>query len=148
MIATIKQYIKEFKENKVEFLAEFPSLLSSPCKHDSNVMSFSELRGQHRCPMENSPNTYNITKLAYRRKCDQSWISETQQLIMTLKSTVLTEQVDAIPIAYGLSGYSLHVASIRSIFTELMRICHSKGIYVYALSTDGQFYQMCQGCWR
>ena len=169
MITTIKQYIKEFKENKVEFLAEFPSLLSSPCKHDNNVMSFSELRGQHRCPMENSPNTYNITELAYRRKCDQSRISETQQLMMTLKSTVQeaynvlrmpakevivalisdmdrikqAEQVHAIPIAYGLSGYSLPVASIRSIFTELLRICHSKGIYVCALSTDGQFYQMC-----
>ena len=167
-ISVLKSLIKDFKEERVHFLGEFPSLLSSPCCHTEDIHLITELRGQHGSQKCTTSNRSDVHELAFARQFDQTRILETQRLVATLKHTLheaynvlrtpakevvvavisdmdrikKAEQVHAIPIAYGLSGYSLPVASIRGLVTELLEICYNKGIYVCALSSDGQFYQM------
>ena len=53
------------------------------------------------------------------------------------------KKIHAIPIAYGMSGYSSKVNSLRSMSHELVSVCTDKDIDARALSTDGQFYQLC-----
>lgn len=48
----------------------------------------------------------------------------------------------AIPIAYGLSGYSLKVDSIRELMLTLILQCEQNGMRVDAVSADGQFCRL------
>ena len=64
-------------------------------------------------------------------------------LISDMDQVREAEQSHSIPMSYGLPGHSLQVQSIHSMLTELVQVCHAKGIYVCTHSTDGQFYNMC-----
>ena len=50
--------------------------------------------------------------------------------------------IHGVPVAYGLSGYSLTVQSMRSMMENIICECYDRDIAVKALSTDGQFYRL------
>ena len=48
----------------------------------------------------------------------------------------------AIPVAYGLKGYSLATDALRKTLQHVLLACHQKGMYVPVASFDGQWYRL------
>ena len=151
--------IKTYLSEKVVLLAEFPSNISLPCKHPewSLCEDSPDPRGYHGVFSENFQECAeaNGRNLAIKL---QTNLSNVRQMIMKadnclheiynalripakevlvavlsdLDRTKTTEQVHAIPIAYGLSGYSLKVEAVPSIIQDLIEVCHQRSIFVRA----------------
>lgn len=49
------------------------------------------------------------------------------------------EMPHAIPIAYGLKGYSLKSESLRNMINHVVQTCHASGLHVPVISFDGQW---------
>ena len=48
----------------------------------------------------------------------------------------------AIPVSFGLAGYSVKTENIRSLLFNVLRECVKRGLHVPVLSSDGQFYKL------
>lgn len=48
----------------------------------------------------------------------------------------------AIPVAYGLAGYSLKTENIRRLLLQVLIECAQRNLHVPVLSSDGQFYKL------
>ena len=155
----LKQKLKLYKGSHVHFSCEIPSLIASPCSHDMTVVNdLSNVHCMHTStywPVEHGFLTkYDRTSLPCVRKdflkvdrCLEA-MYEIQRLpakevlvaiISDMDRIKEAEQVHAMPISYGLSGYSLHGSTLRIFFTELVEVCFAKWLTVRALSADGQF---------
>ena len=155
--AILKAKIKEYTEECVELLAEFPSCNSSVCTHTGKTYQIENARGYHASP----PNRDSSVKQTYARltkigqtimrtvKCIEEMYdvlrTPGKEVLVTLLSDMdrmkQSEHAHAIPIAYGLSGYSLKVEVIRSMVAEITTACTEQGLKVVAVSSDGQFYK-------
>ena len=156
--AILKAKIKEYTEVCVELLAEFPSCNSSVCTHTGKTYQIENARGYHAIP----PNRDSSVKQTYARlteigqtimrtvKCIEEMYdvlrTPGKEVLVTLLSDMdrmkQSEHAHAIPIAYGLFGYSLKVEVIRSMVAEITTACTEQGLKVVAVSSDGQFYKL------
>ena len=169
MVEELKSSINTFKQEQVTFLCEFPSSLSHPCVHLHMAQNQKSVQVHHQLQNDGDMNRPHRRDQMRAQKVQATSLSSTQQSIVSVETCLKhmynimqipakeivvalisdmdrikqSEQVHAMPIAYGLSGYSLTVESVRSMLTELLAVCNNKGLKVCALSTDGQFYKMC-----
>ena len=165
-VTNIKTMIRTYLSEKVVLLGEFPSNVSLPCGHTEGSMDLENLRGLH-----DGSSVVGIGKSDKSISFNvQAGMESVRQIIMRadnclhemynvmrvpakevlvavlsdLDRTKTHEQhIQAIPIAYGLSGYSLKVEAVRSIIHELIELCYQRSIAVRSVSSDGQFYKLC-----
>lgn len=164
----IASQIQEYIHKKVRLLAEFPSSISVPCNHFEErcqpetcpKMTHSDAREDVDHKKVEQINAVKVGKLT--PQSIQTLLKKAEQCITDMYNilrlpakeilvTVLSDMdrtigatgIHGVPIAYGLSGYSLKVGSVRSMINEIITKCQEKGIYIQSISTDGQFYQMC-----
>ena len=161
-IEQLKEMVKKYSEENVVLLAEFSSVFSVPCNHCDSVADVKDLRGYHGLSNEET----NRENSCFKTSCSISFAKEVlmkgeaqllecynvlripaKEVIVAMISDLdrmkKRETPHAFPVAYGLSGYSLKVESVRSMVSEIIEVCHEKGITIRCVSTDGQFYKLC-----
>ena len=165
-VMIIKEMIRTYLSEKVVLLGEFPSNISLQCNHTEGSMTGDNLRGLHGYSSEERSEESGLG-IAYKIHAEmgnvrqvimraENCLHEMYNVVRIPAKEVLVavlsdldrtktqeQQVQAIPIAYGLSGYSLKVEAVRSIIHELIEVCHQSSITVRSVSSDGQFYKLC-----
>jgi hypothetical protein len=158
-VPTIKSMIAQYCAEKVELVAEFPASFCRPCSHTSAVDSKMCARSNHsggnsvdwqmkQFQLELKNVTQTLLKAGKTHE-------EIYELLRTPGKEVLVtvlsdldrkqerERVHAIPVAYGIAGYSLSSENVRSILEHVTKSCQERGLEVRAMSSDGQFYKLC-----
>lgn len=63
-------------------------------------------------------------------------------MLSDLDRTPKPEMPHAVPIAYGLTGYSLQTDCMRKAITYILNECQQRGVKVDVVSSDGQFHRL------
>ena len=162
-VQQLKQMLRKYTEEKVVLLAEFPSVFSKPCNHFDMAADVQDVRGYHGLSNETTiresssfkPTSCFISVAKEILMKGETQLNEIYNVLPIPAKEVIVALVSdldrmkkieiphAFPVAYGLSGYSLKVESVRSMVSEIIKVCHEKGITIRCISTDGQFYKLC-----
>ncbi|KAK7507914.1 hypothetical protein BaRGS_00000879 [Batillaria attramentaria] len=155
-IRDLQDRLKQYSRDRVRFLAEVPSAtVSRTCLH--SVTSTTD------CGLNCHPSPEN----AFNKKCQvkevtvstlqtlacetKDCLEEAYTLSRSLASEVLVfmlsdldrihrrEQQHSVPVAYALKGYSLTSSVLRQLIDEVLKRCFERGLYVPAVSFDGQW---------
>lgn len=150
--------LSEYSKEKVHLIAELPELTSVQCSHRDCVTDKQEVRGYHdkiAAKKYNKNDNYSLSRITEVLLKVEILLHDIYNILRIPPKEVIVALVSdlnqmrkieiphAFPIAYGLSGYSLKVETMRSVTCEIIEVCHKKGIIIRTLSTDGQFYKVC-----
>ncbi|MEW8542406.1 MAG: YqaJ viral recombinase family protein, partial [Candidatus Thiodiazotropha sp.] len=150
-VAKLLTDIEEFKKTNVTFLCEVQSSKGLECRE-----MISDLHGKlcfHINP-GTSEETLNIrtvqTWLYECLTCLESSYQLTRNraseflgfMISDLDRLYKEEELHAVPIAYGLKGYSLSTQTLRAMMEYVLFECHKRGLYVPVCSCDGQWHRV------
>ncbi|CAG2209236.1 unnamed protein product [Mytilus edulis] len=149
------QKVNEFV-NSCHFVAEFPSLRSLPCNCPP-AFSKTDVFKSHR----SKESDRDISKLPLQEmsiileKCcsalDQAYNilrKPAKEVLLTVLSdlernaTIDNTFAHALPIQYGLSGFSLTMISVRNILKDAVSACTEKELNVKVIAFDGQFLEI------
>lgn len=149
--------IKEFCEENVTFLAEVPSLKAiSECNHPSVSQKEEEIGHHSHNEMNKDKRTLALQECTIPDMLT-NWYEMKESLLEAnslgrhLASEVLVflisdldrvhkrERQHAVPVAYALKGYSLTSDLLREMLDEVLKRCFELGLYVPAVSYDGQW---------
>ncbi|CAG2230153.1 unnamed protein product [Mytilus edulis] len=148
LLADLKAYSKQ-----CEFIAEFPSLRSVPCEclptsnasdmYGNHVdlehlsdMSFEDVPSFIQKSMEATNTAYNILR------------KPAKEVLVTVISDLDRQSrgddsvVHAVPIHYGLSGFSLSMSSVRKLLHQVVCAIHARRLNTKAIAFDGQFLEI------
>ena len=152
--------IASFQQNNIEFVGEFPSVSAISCVH-KGLRDPHQVYGYHKDLFQhienfkvNSPPT--IQEMQQNTYGIQNNIKEAYQLLRTPAKEVLVALITdvdrikspssdvphAVPVAYGLSGYSLKVENVRDMIYNILMACKKRKLHVPVISFDGQFYKI------
>ena len=150
--AAINALIDDFRQTNIKLLAQFPSAKAIQCMHCNQDDDNQIVYGQHDTGDRYDNLTTNEAK-QFLYKVKTSMTEAHQLLRVPAKEVIVALLTDldrikkpdvphAVPIAYGMSGYSTTTQSVRSILYELVDICKDAGLHVPVLAFDGQFYKL------
>ena len=148
--------LKNYAQTGV-FVAEFPSLSGIPCQC-REATSLDDIHGTHMSAkgavvVQNDLNAHTMsTTLDAASKA----VSDAYQLLRRPAKEVLVTVVSdlerqsdhtstfghAVPIQYGLSGFSLPMITARNFLCEAVKACLDKDLKVKAIAFDGQFLEL------
>ena len=151
-IPVIKEKIENFLINNVTFLVEIPSVYGIECDGKSETTNVFCMHSQTDASSEKE--LFNVRQLQIKVRKLQ--VSVTQAYILTrTKATEFlgfmlsdldreyhSERHPAVPVAYGLKGYSLPTTTIRKMIEFVLKECWDKGLYTPICCFDGQWSHM------
>ena len=155
---TAIELTKELKQfaGKSTFVCEFPSLQGIPCK--CVVLNGDDVYGQHRKEVESCDEIYPTmedlmvsveTAKTVINRCHDILRRPAKDVLVTVASDLdrMVDETDrpvhAVPIQYGLSGYSLKMPSVRGLLSEACNACEQHDLGVKLIAFDGQFFRNC-----
>lgn len=146
----VTEEIKQFVENNVIFLCEFPSVQGIECSLESQgTFCYHQRNTKKTMPL--LMDTSFVKKVlcqcesTMKRAYELSRTRATEFLgfmVSDLDRTYDAEMHHAIPVAYGLKGYSLPTSTLREMVEHVVQVCMQKGLYIPVCSFDGQWYRM------
>jgi hypothetical protein len=147
-IAAIQTKIDKFVRENVSFLCEVQSVTGIECDikpigifcfhpprqpyKDSISIQFTQTL-LHECE-QRIGSAYNLTRTRASEFLGF--------MISDLDRQYREEEMHAVPIAYGLKGYSLPNSVMRDIMEYVLLECSKRGLYTPICSFDGQWYKM------
>ncbi|XP_071137033.1 uncharacterized protein [Mytilus edulis] len=157
-LKTIKEKIKTYCDNKVQFLAEIPSCqVNRECKHEhSSVESEKIGRNCHTSCLDSvKPHTkHDVTTLQMTTIEINSCLDQAYSLERHLASEVLIflisdldriherEKQHSTPVGFSMKGYSLTSSVMRKMIDDTLQRCYLNGLYTPVVSFDGQWSQL------
>ncbi|VDI45652.1 Hypothetical predicted protein [Mytilus galloprovincialis] len=157
-LKTIKEKIKTYCDNKVQFLAEIPSCqVNRECKHEhSSVESEKIGRNCHTSCLDSvKPQTkHDVTTLQMTTIEINSCLDQAYSLERHLASEVLIflisdldriherEKQHSTPVGFSMKGYSLTSSVMRKMIDDTLQRCYLNGLYTPVVSFDGQWSQL------
>ncbi|VDI80060.1 Hypothetical predicted protein [Mytilus galloprovincialis] len=151
-LKTIKEKIKTYCDNKVQFLAEIPSCqVSRECKHEhSSVESEKIGRNCHtKCLDSVKPQTkHDVTTLQMTTIEINSCLDQAYSLERHLASEVLIflisdlDRIHSTRVGFSMKGYSLTSSVMRKMIDDTLQKCYPNGLYTPVVSFDGQWSQL------
>ena len=147
-IAAIQTKIDKFVRENVSFLCEVQSVTGIECDikpigifcfhpprqpyKDSISIQFTQAL-LHECE-QRIGSAYNLTRTRASEFLGF--------MISDLDRQYREEEMHAVPIAYGLKGYSLPNSVMRDIMEYVLLECSKRGLYTPICSFDGRWYKM------
>ncbi|VDI01697.1 Hypothetical predicted protein [Mytilus galloprovincialis] len=149
-IKHLREELKDFRKNNVEFVCEVMSMKATQCSHSSEHPN-SYLRGRHNgreiscssqilvsemhCTVHKARTCLETAYNLSRRKA-------TEVLVFIIANTDRfnnQETPHALPIAYALKGYSMKTDVMRKMLDQVLLECYHRGLYIPVVSFDGQW---------
>ena len=154
----VEKLIHDYTRNMTEVVAEFSSCFAKPCRctekdmhdpaqvlcthqdenipsrHQNDVMSVSSCEKMMCKVRDRICEAYNVVRLPAK---------EVLVMVLSDLDRIQESGEHAVPIAYGLSGFSLTNDSIRNMLKHVVSVCTQKNIHIAAISSDGQFLKNC-----
>ena len=136
-----------------QFVAEFPSLLGIPCKCD-NSEDPSDVFGYHSQQMNVDVQTMSFEDAVIAtggamkalQNAYQIMRKPAKEVIVTVISDlerIATEfSAHAVPIQYGLSGFSFNMEVARAFINQAVEGCRKRKMSVKTVAFDGQFLEI------
>ena len=141
-VQQLKQMLRKYTEEKVVLLAEFPSVFSKPCNHFDMAADVQDVRGCHGLSNETTIRESSSFKptscfISFAKEIlmkAETQLNEIYNVLRIPAKEVIVAFVSdldrmkkieiphAFPVAYGLSGYSLKVESVRSMVSEIIKL--------------------------
>ena len=150
-IKMLRHKIKIFKSECCHLVVELGSTKTIECNHrDDDTMDGTygfhgrEADGGSFSLIELEQTMYSV-RSSLNEAYDVSRLIAKEVLVAVISDLDRSQTKDgphAVPIAYGLSGYSLKCESVRGIILDILQSCDNKGLHVPAISFDGQFYNI------
>ncbi|KAL5016421.1 hypothetical protein ScPMuIL_006010 [Solemya velum] len=150
VVSELRADINMFLKQNVEFLGEFPSIVATACTHHPagntnepvHIHSPRDPRRKRDLPLGSLRRV--MTRSA-------SVVEDSDRLTKPLSAEILVfmlsdldrlptlEQPRAVPIAYGLKGYSMKTEVMRKMISHVRRACVDAGLAVPVIAYDGQW---------
>lgn len=154
--ANLKEKVKRFCKENVTFIAEIPSVkVSKVCAHQAVSGNFNEIGYNLHGETSDGKNVGNIkctvSDMITNIHDTRDAVAEAYSLCRQLANEVLVflisdldrihkrEQQYSVPVAYAFKGYSLQCSVMRQMIIDVIRKCFDIGLYIPALSFDGQW---------
>ena len=147
----IRDRLKSFCETNVEFVAEVPSVRAVLCNHSNDC------DGQHRHYHTTPDNdckgmtlkTFHQSVLSVHRLLDDAHMltsplaTEIVVFMMSdLNRSYDPEKPHAVPVAYGLRGYSMTQDVMRKMIDDVLKKAKEKKFKVLVTSSDGESFPL------
>ncbi|CAG2191099.1 unnamed protein product [Mytilus edulis] len=132
------------------FVGEFPSLQSKPCSCEP-AQTKDGVYGCHSNGLKSFPLMPSLDDIASSlEKCTTALTDAYNILRKPAKEVLVTVASDlhrltggyAVPIQYGLGGFSLYMTSVRKMLTKAVDACYSRQMSVRVIAFDGQFLEI------
>ena len=148
-VKLLRKRLEWFQNNQVEYLGEVSSLAAIPCEHTSTA-DLGALTIIHTCAKVQKRDTTLLQVFQMTDKAEKI-LEDAEHLTRQVASEILVfmlsdvnreykpERPHAIPIAYGLKGYSLKAETLRNMIAFVLRECEARGLRVPIVSFDGQW---------
>jgi hypothetical protein len=153
-LAQLKERLKKYVDENVRFIGEVPSARSSHlCGHpQTSQTDFGH--NNHGPNTEREQSVLTIANLRALLQNVRKSVEEAGTLSRNLASEVLVfliadldrvhqrEKTHALPVAYGLKGYSLTSSALRMMLEEVVKKAQQFGLHVPVVSYDGQWWTL------
>ena len=150
-----QQFLQKLKDysHRSKFVVELPSVMGVPCKclsvTDKNLAygqhSLGEVRLSNPTPTVRWFETSLQSSLQAFEEAYDVLRRPAKEILLTVASDLNRKPGPlghAVPIQYGLSGFSLSMETVRNFLTDAIVACLDKGLSVRAISFDGQFSEL------
>ncbi|XP_053383231.1 uncharacterized protein LOC123562931 [Mercenaria mercenaria] len=147
-VFAINEKIDKFVNENVKFVGEFPSILGEECKIKTSEIYCIHTKSNREIEiptLRDLQETVQKAIVSINRAYELSRTRASEFLgfmVSDLDREYNSERYHAVPVAYGLKGYSLPTQTLRDIIEYVLRECWSKGLYIPICSFDGQWFRM------
>ena len=159
-VASLLSDINKYTTEKVTLICEMPSVVSMKCCHSTfdpgsqcYMMKHEACESNEKLEKEAMLKRLQLSiqslmtiiskeKVTLVDMYNIARVPAKEVLVAVLSDLDRTHgpgNIHGVPVAYGLSGYSFKVKSMRSMMEEVITKCYERNIPVKSLSTDGQF---------
>lgn len=150
-VGLLRKKVESYRQERVEFVAELPSVKAVNCTHSQSVNS---RRNNHEKPSESSDNDKTILschKAVYAavdliRKCHKLAAQRATEVLVfmlcDLDRIYKPELPHAFPVGYGLKGYSMKTEAMRLMLKDVFKCLFQYGLYTPVVSYDGQWAKL------
>ena len=147
------EQLEQYSQN-CSFVAEFPSLKGVPCTYqptetksvfghhmdDASIMNESFSVGRILAALDTSKQAINQAYDVLRQPAKEVLVTVISDLDRQARS--IDSVAHAIPIHYGLSGFSLNMKTVRGMLGEIVKAICDRDLNVKAEEFDGQFLEL------
>ena len=150
-----KEKLKEYCKTKVTFKADVKSVIAKTCCHAQETDCSSDvklnLHGtlQPRQLTACTPADFQTTLYELSETIKESALLSRHMatqvlvyLVSDLDRTHSQERMHAVPIGYGLKGYSITAEITRKMMDDILDECYKGGLYIPVVSSDGQWFKL------
>ena len=153
-IKDLEMAIKEYvQSDHVKFVAELPSTQAVVCSHprddDEHIIHGTHTRSiaRKRLTVKDSRQAIHRSRTVLNEVYSILRLPAKEVLVVVMSDLDRQRSLDhdmphAVPVAFGLSGYSLTGNNLRSLLIDILCHCKAKGIHVPVVSSDGQFHSI------
>ena len=150
-----KEKLREYCKTKVTFKAEVKSVIAKVCCHANESVYTSDVKfNLHGTTASNrltvcTPADFQTTLYELGETVKESALLSRHMatevliyLISDLDRTHTPERQHAVPVGYGLKGYSITTDITRKMMDDILDECYKGGLYVPVVSSDGQWFKI------
>ena len=136
-----------------QFVAEFPSLIGIPCRC-GNAENPSGVYGYHSDQIDANIQAMSMDDAVIMTKGSTKALEDAYQVMRKPAKEVLVTMISdlnrmssefsgyAVPIQYGLSGFSLSMDVARAFIHQAVEACYMRKMFVKVVAFDGQFVEI------
>lgn len=152
-VSVLKDMVDNYLTSNDQFIAEVPSVHARVCDgrktsiNDPFCIHTSE-SGNELSPgisMKTMSQFLHEAKVLFETSYKINRLRASEFLgfiISNMDRTVSEHGLHAVPVAYGLKGYSLPTNALRKMIEYVLVKCEEKGLYAPVVSFDGQWYRL------